>query len=134
VARHHSSSVLIVHMRRNTKTTSSVMWPLDTGMFLNTARFHMMAIDEASNDISSILMWLNVVIFLLCSCCECRLQYMYVCMCSLFFFSFVLRLVTGKGKLRLFLAHVKVYGGAEIQLHSLLTLALHFSKWYDLTE
>jgi len=82
VARHHSSSVLIVRTRQNIKTTSSVMWPPDTGMFLSTARFHMMAIVEASYDISSILMWLNVLIFLLYSCCECRLRYMSVCVVS----------------------------------------------------
>lgn len=61
VERHHSSTVLIVRTWQNTKTTSSVMWWLDTGMFLNTARFHMMAIDEASNNMS-FLVWLYVAL------------------------------------------------------------------------
>lgn len=69
VARRHSSTVLIVHTWQNTKTTSSVMWWLDTGMFLNTARFRMMAIDEASN-MSFFLVWLYVALlfFFLWSC------------------------------------------------------------------
>jgi hypothetical protein len=62
VARLHSSTVLIVRTWQNTKTTSSVTWWLDTGMFLNTARFHMKAVDEASNNMSIFLVWLYVAI------------------------------------------------------------------------
>lgn len=62
VARHPSSIVLIVHTWQNTKTTFSVMWWLDTGMFLNTARYLMMAIDEASNNMSFFLVWLYVAL------------------------------------------------------------------------
>jgi hypothetical protein len=62
VARLHSSTVLIVHTWQNTKTTSSVTWWLDTGMFSNTARFHVLAIDEASNNMSFFLVCLYVTI------------------------------------------------------------------------
>jgi len=59
-------------------------------MFLNTARFHMMAIDEASRNVSFFCAWLNVCTFYFVAAVEVDIMVMSICICSLLFLSFVL--------------------------------------------